>query len=543
MSLESLPIQPGNWSSLNSYLAEIGAAQAAPPPSGDTTGATDTVALNALFADGVAVTLGAGIYWVNGQLNMTTHTALLGRGMNMTTIKRAANVSVLSAVGTNAVRSRNIRVANLTIDGNTGQGFTTTLVQQSFLSDPVMENVLLFGAEGIALDQLEVWDFQSSNLLLTSCGGNSSGTLPAHRMRCSTTDTVNNIHLRGYRNEGFGPDGAIVVQANSTRVAINIELTDFKLEQHGNAGIIASFDQVQGLKLRGGGVSHTGPLAAGVAQGIDLFSFSGGENLEIDGVFLNPGSFATSDVRSLFNVDGSVHAVNGITLSDIDLHQGAGSQPIADIRFAGTVNNYYESNVAWSNKSTWTEPHWTSAPTTLAPATQWPSPSLITGGSGKWFTVPSGASTAAPVDSTVHATPFLVSKATTFAAIAVNTTIAGAAGSLYRLGIYADNGSGYPGAKVLDAGTVATDTAAGFKQIAISQALDPGLYWLAAVAQGGVAVPTCTAVANPIPFMIETSFTGVVPVGFTEVAAGALQSPFSVAVSTVSAAVRVWLGT
>lgn len=346
------------------------AVQWAPPPSGDPTGAEDAAALNALVGTaGTMTVLGPGTYLGNAALNWATHTSLMGLGPNITSLKRTADVSLISQVGANNNRFRNNRLIGLTVDGNSGQGFVSPLVQQSFLSDPVMRDVILFGAEGIGLDQLEVWDFQSDNIIVSACGGNSAGagSYPGHRMRCSTTDTVNNIHLRGYRNESFGADGALVVQANSTRVPINIHLTDFKFEKHGNVGIIASFDQVAGLKLRGGNISHTGGLAAGIAQGIDLFTVSGGENIVFDGWYLNPGTFLTNDVRSLINLDGSVHPINVVSLSDISLHQGSGSQPLEDIRFAGTVNNYSESGVAWANKTTWNEPHWSGTPTSIVP--------------------------------------------------------------------------------------------------------------------------------------------------------------------------------
>lgn len=58
-----------------------------------------------------------------------------------------------------------------------------------------------------------------------------------------------------------------------------------------------------------------------------------------------------------------------------------------------------------------------------------------------------------------------------------------AAANVFRLGIYADN-VGVPGALILDAGTVSAATS-GFKQLAIAQALAPGVYWLAGVLQGG----------------------------------------------------------
>lgn len=522
----------------------LGGLVTAPAPSGDATGVSDTAVLNALMADGAAILLGAGTYWVNAALTPTTHCALIGRGQNITTIKRAADISVISAVGTNASPLRNLRILGMTIDGNSGQGYTSTLVQQSYLRDPVMRDVTLFGAEGIGLDQLEVWDFQSDNLIVSSCGGNSSGALPAHRIRCSTTDTSNNIHLRGYRNESFGADGAILTQANGSRTPVNIVLTDYKIEKHNNAGIVANFQQVVGLHLVNGDAPITGGLASGVTAGVDLWSFPGCEDVRIAGLFVSLGAFSASDVRSIFNFDGSSNSIANVTLSDITLHQGTGSQPLEDIRFAGTVNGYAERGVTWSNISTWTQPHWAGAPSTLASAVAWPSTSLITGGTGKYFTLPGTGTTASPTNGTAHATPFLVGNGATFVSIGCNVTSAGTASvAVTRLGIYADNGKGYPGALVVDGGTVASD-ATGFKTATISQALAPGLYWLVAVTQGApTGVPTYTAVASH-PYMLESTFTATVPVGFSAGSVtGSLAATFATGVSTVTNPIRLWLGT
>lgn len=70
------------------------------------------------------------------------------------------------------------------------------------------------------------------------------------------------------------------------------------------------------------------------------------------------------------------------------------------------------------------------------------------------------------------------------------TTTAGSTGSTVRLGIYADDGTGKPGALLLDAGTLDATTAAGSKEITVAQALTGGLYWLASVAQDSASVPT-----------------------------------------------------
>ncbi len=92
------------------------------------------------------------------------------------------------------------------------------------------------------------------------------------------------------------------------------------------------------------------------------------------------------------------------------------------------------------------------------------------------------------------AAPLLVGVATVFDRIGCNVTV-GVASSVYRLGIYADD-KGRPGALLRDAGTVDTATS-GWKEIAFSQALSPGLYWLAGVPQVGTA--TVTFPESPIP--------------------------------------------
>lgn len=91
---------------------------------------------------------------------------------------------------------------------------------------------------------------------------------------------------------------------------------------------------------------------------------------------------------------------------------------------------------------------------------------------------------------TATAMPFVVGATHTFPAISVQSTIVGSTGSLVRLGVYADNGSGYPGALVQDCGTVA-GTALGQLLITVNNNLAPGLYWLVASGQGSpVTQPT-----------------------------------------------------
>lgn len=80
--------------------------------------------------------------------------------------------------------------------------------------------------------------------------------------------------------------------------------------------------------------------------------------------------------------------------------------------------------------------------------------------------------------------PIFIPNAVTADRISMVVNTVGSAGSVCRLGIYdADATTHGPGALILDAGTIATDSGTGMKEITISQALTPGVKWLAAVAQ------------------------------------------------------------
>ncbi len=108
----------------------------------------------------------------------------------------------------------------------------------------------------------------------------------------------------------------------------------------------------------------------------------------------------------------------------------------------------------------------------------------------RYYAAPSSARTTASLaDGVACAHPFWVGQPTSFDKIGVEVTTAVAA-SAVRLGIYADNGRGNPGARIVDAGTVDSSTT-GAKELTIAVTLQPGLYWLVSVAQGGA--PTLRA--------------------------------------------------
>ena len=124
--------------------------------------------------------------------------------------------------------------------------------------------------------------------------------------------------------------------------------------------------------------------------------------------------------------------------------------------------------------------------------------SLGSSGSAKnaWYTVPRGSTVSAVSLGVAAMTfqPLELPVECTADRIACEVTAIGSAGAVVRLGIYACNANGMPGALVLDAGTVAADDIAGIKEITINQPLRPGRYWLCAATQ--VAASTLRSTSN-----------------------------------------------
>jgi hypothetical protein len=79
---------------------------------------------------------------------------------------------------------------------------------------------------------------------------------------------------------------------------------------------------------------------------------------------------------------------------------------------------------------------------------------------------------------TLYIVPLPIMSSGTVTRIGISVTTAAAGNA--RLGLYEESGNGQAGTLLLDAGTVSTGTT-GDKEITISQALSPGLYWCALV--------------------------------------------------------------
>lgn len=148
----------------------------------------------------------------------------------------------------------------------------------------------------------------------------------------------------------------------------------------------------------------------------------------------------------------------------------------------------------------------------------------------------------------LRVTPFPVPRRITITRMGLEVVNAGDAGCVMRMGIYADNGAGYPDALVLDAGTVPGD-AVGVAEVTISKVLEPGTYWCGAVPQGVTSVqPTIRGVASLASPLVPLT-TGAIPganhaasVGFAGLGVtGALPATFPTGVNLTATAARMFV--
>lgn len=162
---------------------------------------------------------------------------------------------------------------------------------------------------------------------------------------------------------------------------------------------------------------------------------------------------------------------------------------------------------------------------------------------------PSAASTANNLgNNTLRLVPWRIYNNVTLNRIGAEITAAGEAASTLRLGIYADNTAGYPGALLLDAGTIAADSAT-TQEITINLTLSAGLYWIGGAVQGAATTPPTVRCGSgwfaPID-VADASMpsSGAGRIGYSHpTVTGALPATFTSTVSAIGVAPRVFVRT
>jgi len=109
----------------------------------------------------------------------------------------------------------------------------------------------------------------------------------------------------------------------------------------------------------------------------------------------------------------------------------------------------------------------------------------------------------------LRVSPVFFARAVTLVRLGAEITGAGESGSVLRLGIFSDTGDLYPGAVLLDAGTI-DGTSATVQEITISQQLGPGTYWFGGVVQAAATTqPTVRTVSTSVAATGAAANTGL----------------------------------
>jgi hypothetical protein len=146
---------------------------------------------------------------------------------------------------------------------------------------------------------------------------------------------------------------------------------------------------------------------------------------------------------------------------------------------------------------------------------------------------------------TLRATPWYVNRPLTVTRIGTEITAAGDSGSIIRLGIYTDDGTGYPSTLVAGSETSVPADAVAVPEATISVTLNPGVYWICAVVQNVTTTqPTVRVPANAMVAIGRPSIPGA---NNSEICyiqnnvIAALPSTFSASVGTAGQAPRVFV--
>jgi len=118
--------------------------------------------------------------------------------------------------------------------------------------------------------------------------------------------------------------------------------------------------------------------------------------------------------------------------------------------------------------------------------------------SAQWYAPPCSVTTKLLAQGTTMFCPVYFDRPTSLAAIGLEVTTAGSAGSVVSLGWYYDNGYGQPGKLLIDAGQI-DGTSVSIQTKTAAVIVGPGVMWMAALSLGSPATqPTVRAAGSPI---------------------------------------------
>lgn len=236
-------------------------------------------------------------------------------------------------------------------------------------------------------------------------------------------------------------------------------------------------------------VSGTGPLTFGV----------NGKLVTAQAVFgpSDPGDFSgalriTNGLRSNYiNIDDAAVNPADATRKDYVDAQVATKQPLDSDLTAIAALAPANDDIVQRKSGAWVNRTLAQLRTDLYP---WPA---VPAGQYIYTTSPQAAGAVNTLgNSTLRVVPWIVERTISIDRLVGDISAVGEAGSLLRMGIYADDGGGYPGSLIVDGGTIAGDSAT-VQQVTISTTLTPGVWWIGAAVQAAATTqPTVRIVSG-----------------------------------------------
>ncbi len=268
-------------------------------------------------AGGATVYFPPGVYLHSGTIVGKSQVRLLGAGRWATVLKRSADVVSVSWYGTDVEdRCWYGAMEQLTVEGD---DFEATLVDLVHASQFMLYNVVMHGSLGRALDLVETWDSNFTNLFCESCGGVGAGAPPTIHLRNarassgfgSSTDNTNEIrftHLHIEANRA----GAIRIEKGFGDTQPNgVYIFDLKIENHtvsGDAPFVyiapeANRVHIEKVYVYAGDLLDGGP--------VDVIENLSVRNSSLRDVFVSTGPEAS--IKTAAKVDGGkLTVVDGI---------------------------------------------------------------------------------------------------------------------------------------------------------------------------------------------------------------------------------------
>ncbi len=489
----------------------------------------DTVAFQDALtaAEGGLLNVPAGTY-LCGELIVKTKTKILGFGAGSTIIKAKASLPsnkpllINEQFGSlNVYADENIEITGVGFDGSNLTTRSVELVSLIKVRNPRISKCKFYNVQfmGFALGGCK--EFSITENEFTNCGNpavvaeGGAALWIGNYFGDGTVSTDGTIINNFFHNNNWS---ALYLNGNRNTVSSN----QFRSNRESTIFGTGSFNMINdnnitsairknisasGIEIGGAYWTITGNLIN--QTGSDSISCTDAQVVTISGNTLTdparePAYFPTASGITIittqanpnnpryFNIVG-----NNFYVSDSAAYAGVhvGNSGDAPISLFVTQNNL-QSNTWTSGKAVKVDAGKLSISTVIQ-GNPGDFDQSLAGGyrSGRFYAgenlTPATAGTAALVANTLYSTVFTVRQPQLWTKIGFNVTVAGAGGTMARVGVY-EIVNGIPTNLVFDAGAIAVSTT-GLKEITISQLLLPGTYGMAIVSSG---TPTISADVN-----------------------------------------------